>query len=1383
MATKDGWVYGNSNTKPANQTSKPAAPADGFVYGKSASSGIQPEGRSFLEKLNDARIRASVEGVGGTIAYPVLRARGHSEEEINQARIDVIAGLDAKDQEEALYDTDTSVLHRIGNAIPGLIGGGLGTPEAMIGGGGLGVARQVARASLTAGGIDAANQGIQLAEGYRDDPNIQQTANTVGMTAGFGLVGHGLLGATRKVLGLKGETGTPGVNAPASSITPEQLAAVDDFIKTNPNFTADDLRARGIGNADEVVAARDKGQGVSQAVDGTAPNETPGSPAANPVDPVAPAEAFEPDIVVQAGPKPAAQKPAYDPEAFVDPGFSPNGKLVHEITSDTPKNKSVYAHYTAEPGKDPVKFGVLINKETGEATININVDKIDSSPEHAGDYGDKAIREGLKDVLREYPEIASIGGIRKRGAKGLKDTEQKIPAAVVSRIRKQIAKEDAVKPLPAPIEEAPAAKGPTLADEGVVPQPNPRPAEGVEPVEREKYLKSINAERLDLTDETYATLEAHTKSLGLSHESHAETLGKAQSLLKDKTIDEILTADPALSQAPQYGVASRVILEDSLNKQVTLARDVNDPSLTTPEKEAALALMTVRTAAAAEKVNKEGLLAGRTLSSRRVRAIAGDLSGNKGLRNLGSALPAHVNAQDLAKVILEHADSPETLARIAADSMKKTLWDKFIGFRYNMMLFGPSTHVANNMGIFSTVTSDLLAQTLASVSGQVGRSADRVAAREIAARVEGMMAGLFAGARYAESRAAGLGRISSVIEMSPAASNARRALNEGDILTPEGRSEHTVSEAGASAIGDLTALGSRTLNAEDEFWRTIIHTGSNHALAYRAALKEGRKGQAFRARVQGLINSPTKEMAEASNEYAHRMLLRDAPTPITAGFMRWRNIKTNDDPVIKALKGSTQIVFPFVRVLDRAAMWTVRHSPIAALDRVTQADFKAGGARAEIAKARIATGTALATWAALKAFNNELTGPGPEDFEANQKWQAAGHRPNSIVVDGQYRDISNLLPLVIPMTAIAAAVEESKTGKYSEKTYADKVESLVADMVQAMGTNTWTAALSDLGKMVTGSRGQKAAARKGYVANVAASFVPAFLRQANQANPLDMGDASVRATSGDGSLVERVVGRVASAVPGASEMLPQKYNVYGKPVMREGVYGPAFLSNVKVSDLDTDPAVQEMDRLMAANDYKSGVSPVDSSLQVPDYAGGGPNRKLTAAEVQEYQRVAGTYITDYVRQQINTPEWKRMSDDERRDDLTDTVEKAKKQARDELFWNPTPKFEYGTAQQGQAETAAAAVESLGARVTSKTRTLEEQQYLYDHYRGVARPGTSEHEKDRAIDIVPTRGLTPAKIKQDLVGMGYNGVTVNTKKHGSGAHWHVQWADKTDWVYQ
>src|SRR3546814_10044831 len=67
------------------------------------------------------------------------------------------------------------------------------------------------------------------------------------------------------------------------------------------------------------------------------------------------------------------------------------------------------------------------------------------------------------------------------------------------------------------------------------------------------------------------------------------------------------------------------------------------------------------------------------------------------------------------------------------------------------------------------------------------------------------------------------------------------------------------------------------------------------------------------------------------------------------------------------------------------------------------------------------------------------------------------------------------------------------------------------------------------------------------VGSLGSSLVPAALRQYNQA----VHDPIKRDTTGDKTFLDRVYGRIASGIPGLSEQLPAKHDLYGDEMRSE----------------------------------------------------------------------------------------------------------------------------------------------------------------------------------------------------------------------------------------
>src|SRR3546814_9124304 len=85
------------------------------------------------------------------------------------------------------------------------------------------------------------------------------------------------------------------------------------------------------------------------------------------------------------------------------------------------------------------------------------------------------------------------------------------------------------------------------------------------------------------------------------------------------------------------------------------------------------------------------------------------------------------------------------------------------------------------------------------------------------------------------------------------------------------------------------------------------------------------------------------------------------------------------------------------------------------------------------------------------------------------------------------------------------------------------------------------------------------------------SLVPAALRQYNQA----VHDPIKRDTTGDKTFLDRVYGRIASGIPGLSEQLPAKHDLYGDEMQQ----GRSLSGAGNYQDIKTDDVSQELQRL------------------------------------------------------------------------------------------------------------------------------------------------------------------------------------------------------------
>lgn len=91
-------------------------------------------------------------------------------------------------------------------------------------------------------------------------------------------------------------------------------------------------------------------------------------------------------------------------------------------------------------------------------------------------------------------------------------------------------------------------------------------------------------------------------------------------------------------------------------------------------------------------------------------------------------------------------------------------------------------------------------------------------------------------------------------------------------------------------------------------------------------------------------------------------------------------------------------------------------------------------------------------------------------------------------------------------------------------------------------------------------------------------------------------------------------------------------------------------------------------------------------------------------------------------------------------------------------------------------TATSVIRGLGLHTTDTgIRSRQRQAKYYRTTKGAAPPGYGAHEEGDAVDIrVPRDGTKPSQVVSGLEQAGFYGVSIITRTHGTGPHWHVQW---------
>lgn len=601
----------------------------------------------------------------------------------------------------------------------------------------------------------------------------------------------------------------------------------------------------------------------------------------------------------------------------------------------------------------------------------------------------------------------------------------------------------------------------------------------------------------------------------------------------------------------------------------------------------------------------------------------------------------------LSKMMKDRLDAGDTAgaAKLARASFKPKAEDFIFRLWFNMMLSSPATHAANFLGTGGNFIMDLMENTGAAVLGQGKRfsNADRIRGREVAYRVWGALRALTTADTWAKSR---------------------ESLNTG--LTGNmpnlkaGETSSNVYTGNDPALGFMSGLlesPTRALAGADEWWRNVLQMSNMYGLAVRNAGNKGLKGSEFWDEVDSLIANPTKEMIEATNDYTKVIQFLDKPSGIAETIINAQTPKPNSRVPGRIARGTLKFFVPFVRTPDALIRSAIRRSgPLGALERENIEGWKKGGAERDKVIARMYMGSALAFWVATQAYKGEITGAGPSDYDKKMEWLGT-NQENSIKVGDEWVSIAGLEPVSTNLTAIATLVERYKQGELSDEDYGKSAIAATQGLAAVLGENSYLQGIQDLVTISSTDPGKAQSGLTNFLAGLASSATtPAILRKQVQSE-----DPAVRDTTGDGSFTDRVKGRIMSGAPGLSDELPQRYDVYGRPMVRD-IAGPDMLTRANTKDVETDPAVLELERLASATDKTVIGPPSKSNIKVDGVA-----RRLTAQEFQAYQQLSGYWIVETVRQEMASPEWEAMSDEEKLDILDDIKKDMRANAREYLF--------------------------------------------------------------------------------------------------------------------
>ena len=617
--------------------------------------------------------------------------------------------------------------------------------------------------------------------------------------------------------------------------------------------------------------------------------------------------------------------------------------------------------------------------------------------------------------------------------------------------------------------------------------------------------------------------------------------------------------------------------------------------------------------------------------------------------------------KDMDEVVEAYLQLPvgEKRAQFAA---KKSKFKRFTDAMYeswiNIMLSSLVTHVKNTAGVLYTVFGEIPVGLTAATIGKVERGVGKAMGYEY-----GGPSGHYV--TYGDVQAKAFGMLMSLTE---AFGLAGRSYLTGDspikgsklgdpmVGVDQGRRAQPFSGEALEATGwwgkGIDAIGSfmtlyrvptRALQFEDTLFKVVAQRGKLWELAHREAREQGLKGDRASDFMGEFMHNPPAAAVKEADELARYISLQEeligTPAAHIKGLARW---------------GAMRWLVPFIKTPYNAVKISFEHSPFAPMTKRYKDAIESGDrVKIDTARARLALGTSAATAAATYCAAGKLTGGGPSHAGQREALKRQGWRPYSYRVgtaaDGtmEYRSYAWAEPFSTIIGATCDAVEIAQAG-WAKQEALDELSTAIAfsfaknltSKTYMQGFSAFIAAMQDPDRYASGladnfvrSVVPRVVAKVGQIADPQKRLtdwqqpMPKELREFLEEFPGKFPELEARylapaVVPGVGGLPDTdvahlltMVNEIKAQVPGWSDSLPPRYDLWGKPKLYNGTVGPQWMSPIYKSTYQPNEVDQEMIRLRI------------SQAEHPDEYQGVP---LTKEELAFYQQRAGELSWAYL---------------------------------------------------------------------------------------------------------------------------------------------------------
>jgi hypothetical protein len=420
-------------------------------------------------------------------------------------------------------------------------------------------------------------------------------------------------------------------------------------------------------------------------------------------------------------------------------------------------------------------------------------------------------------------------------------------------------------------------------------------------------------------------------------------------------------------------------------------------------------------------------------------------------------------------------------------------------------------------------------------------------------------------------------------------------------------------------------------------WAVINYAMELNQLALRQAYNEGLRGEALASRVADLRLNPPADIQQATARSAREASLAGQQGAVMQRITAVLNHEF-DLPILRQTQ-LFKFIDPFVRISGQLTKQAIDRTPLAPLvSGEARADLmgRNGPAAQDYAIAKMGLGLVYGLTVAGLVAEGYMNGSGPENKDENFYWRTMlGNQPHAVRVGDFWVPINRLgrvglyMSMMADMYQTAHHLSEGDLQKATAMAM-HGISQNILDEGPMKGIGDLLRAVEDSGRY-----------GESYVRNTLSSYLipneAAYL--ARTADPYQR-------------QVHTTWDAIKAKLPYLSQTLPPKIDLWGNPVPNDPALLSTALTSLRYSQASRDPTTIELARLQ-----KWPGLPLRKLRNI----------ELTDPQYVDYANMAGRLVKRDLDRMVNSPQWPRMLDDDKRNAITQSFKANREAAANWLF--------------------------------------------------------------------------------------------------------------------